>query len=73
MKRYIAFNGSANSGIQTHEKALEWAKKEFGQKPGLTCLHISEVIEVVERVEPVTKTRHYIVAAEDTELASKAA
>lgn len=71
MKRYIAFNGSANSGIQTHEKAVEWAKKEMQNKTGLFEVPICEVIELVERVAPVVTIKTYKAAADFEE--SKAA
>lgn len=66
MKRYIAFNGSSNSGIQTHEKAIEWAKKEIQNKTGLFEVPICAVIETVERVEPVVQVKPYKAAAEQS-------
>jgi len=52
MKKFIAFNGGSHSGIQTYEKALEWAKKELGNKHGLAQIYLTEIVRVVERVEP---------------------
>jgi predicted ArsR family transcriptional regulator len=60
MKKFIAFNGSANSGIQTHDKAIEWAQKEMAQKTALAAVNICEVMEVVERVAPVITTKRFM-------------
>lgn len=72
MKKFIAFNGAANSGIQTKEKAVEWASTQMGQKHGLDKVHIAEVVEVVERTVPAFKVTSFFVALEG-DAASKAA
>lgn len=72
MKKFIAFNGSVNSGIQTKEKAVEWATAQMSQKHGLDKVHIAEVVEVVERTVPAVKVTSFFVALEGDE-ASKAA
>lgn len=64
MKKFIAFNGAANSGIQTKEKAVEWASTQMGQKHGLEKVFISEVIEVVERTVPSFKVTSFFAAFE---------
>lgn len=63
MKRFIAFHGSANSGIQTKEKAHEWAANLLGMgKVG--AVHVAEVIEVVERATPIISTKPFFVQLE---------
>lgn len=59
MKRYIAFQNSSNSGIQTREKALEWAANTITQK-GCSTAYLCEVMEVIERSTPPITTRAYV-------------
>lgn len=59
MKRFIAFIGGANSGIQTREKAIAWASAQMTQKTNIESVHIAEVIEVVERVVPAVEINRY--------------
>lgn len=54
MNKFIAFNGSSNSGIQTKEKAVEWASTTMTHHK-VDKIHIAEVIEVVERTVPPVK------------------
>lgn len=68
MKRFIAFHGSSNSGIQTKEKAHEWAANLLGQgKVG--AVHVAEVVEVVERAIPVINTKPFFAHLESSEAA----
>lgn len=72
MKRYIAFDGNGNSGIQTKEKATQWAIDRMAKNTAVSTIHIAEIFEVVERAIPPVTVKSFIAVAEDTQL-SKAA
>lgn len=71
MKKFIAFINGSNSGIQTHEKAVEWAQNQMTAGKW-DKIHIAEVIEVVERTVPAVKVNSFFVALEGDDV-SKAA
>lgn len=73
MKRYIVFNGSSNSGVQTREKAIEWAKKEMNAKNGLFSLHLCEVTDTIERIAPAVTVRPFAADPVEEAFASEVA
>jgi hypothetical protein len=71
MKKFIAFVSGSNSGIQTYDKAVDWAQNQM-TNGRIDKIHIAEVIEVVERTVPAVKTSTFR-ASEPSEDISKAA
>lgn len=70
MKRFIAFHGSANSGIKSKEGATQWATELLGQgKVG--HVHIAEIIEIVERSAPPITVKPFFVQLEGTAQAAE--
>lgn len=65
MKRYVAFHGSANSGIRTRDGAIQWASELLGQGK-INQVLITEIVEVVERTSPPVEVKPYIPTAELT-------
>ncbi len=59
MKKYIAFHGQQNSGIQTKEKAHEWASIVMTKNNSIGTVHVCEVIETVERTTPPIVVRSF--------------
>lgn len=68
MKKFIAFTSAGNSSIISKEKAIEWAKTQMVQKQSLERVHIAEVIEVVERTEPIVAVKQFFVALDESAL-----
>lgn len=62
MKEFIAFakEKTANSGIQTYEGALEWARKHFATNPTSDRIFVAKVTNVVERTEPALRTTAFV-------------
>lgn len=58
MKKFIAFINGSNSGIQTKERAHEWAANQLGQGR-IDKIHIAEVIETVERAQPTIEVKSF--------------
>lgn len=67
MKKYIAFLNGSNSGIQTREKAQQWAADILGQGK-VSCVHVAEVIEVIERAVPIVTMKQFFVATDEPTL-----
>jgi hypothetical protein len=63
MKRFIAFYGSSNSGIQTKDKALKWAAELLGQGK-IGKVHLCEVTDIVERAQPIITMKPFFVELE---------
>lgn len=59
MKKFIAFYANTSSGIVTKGKAIEWATNALTKNTGLGSVHISEVIETVERVAPTIEIKPF--------------
>lgn len=72
MKRYVAFHGNANSGIQTKENAVEWASSLLTDTKA-SKVHLCEVIEVIERETIPIVSTPYMPPQEQPQAVAKAA
>jgi hypothetical protein len=70
MKKFITFVNGSNSGIQTYDKAVEWAQKQM-VNGRMDEVHVAEVIEVIERTVPSIRTVPFR-ASEPNEVAKAA-
>lgn len=65
MKRFIAFYNSSNSGIQTKDKAIEWATNQMSKTPNISEVHLCEVVNVVERTVPTVVVKDFFVKLDE--------
>jgi len=73
MKKFIAFHGSANSGIRTKDEAIKWAADLMTKQPAAAEVHTAEIIEVVERKTPPITVRSFFCATDESTTTVKAA
>lgn len=59
MKKYLAFHGATNSGIQSKDKAHQWAAHQLSVNTKIDKVHIAEVIETCERTTPTIETKQF--------------
>jgi hypothetical protein len=59
MKKYLAFHGSINSGIQTKDKAHDWAAQQLAVNSKIDKVYVAEVVETCERTTPTIETKQF--------------
>ena len=64
MKNFIAFHGTSNSGLQTRDKALEWASNMLSTSK-VGKIYLSQVTDVVERRDVPIDVKPFMAAEEE--------
>jgi hypothetical protein len=59
MKNFIAFQAGQNSGICSHQKAIEWSENLMTKQTGVVKTFICEIIETVEKETPPFVVKRY--------------
>lgn len=71
MKKFIAFHGTSNSGVQTREKALHWASDMLNTtKAGK--IYLTEITDTIERANVPIEVKPFVAAEEEPTVSVRA-